>query len=222
MRSAEHQDIVPQGFLRLDEALYDLREILKKAAGYDIRTGLPSGWRSETAGDDERRFEWLMRIHQEREAEQRVWEAITTASTLPLWSRPSARDPLARVNTALISKAETHRTLTCGRLMFIDERTAEHDWPLFLETEDWQRQVKAWAAELLPSSNKAEKDCERWLAERFSSGQVTRRGLKRALLTEARTEFPRLSERAFDRAWTRVAPAEFRKPGAPPLENRRT
>jgi hypothetical protein len=104
--------------------------------------------------------------------------------------------------------------------MFVHDRTAEHGWPLFIRADDWRRQLKSWSSELLPSSAKAESDCEAWLREKFDSG--TRRGQKPALRKEACAEFPKLSSRGFDRAWEKTALPEHRKPGAPAQKDRRT
>lgn len=65
--------------------------------------------------------------------------------------------------------------------------------------------VKAARAELQQSDNKptirAEKSCREWLAEQMRAAPDARPMRKSDFLTAAQKNFPRLSERSFDRAW---------------------
>ena len=60
-----------------------------------------------------------------------------------------------------------------------------------------------------------EAECQRWLLDLIQRHPDRKPGTKADLFKTARKNFPGLTERAFERIWSRYAPASWKTPGAP-------
>ena len=72
--------------------------------------------------------------------------------------------------------------------------------------------IRVWSPRTIRySSSRTEHRCREWMQQLVENGFLP--ASKTVLLDSARTEFPDLSNRAFDRVWAEIAPADWRRPG---------
>lgn len=208
--------LIPDGYIRLDEAYRDLVALMNVSDRCDPITGSPRNWSWQQATDSDRRQEWAVRIRRANRAELLLWDSIggTGGSAIvKLWTFPSSGTDPHRVHSSALAASTTDRssTMKSGYLIrFVDPHEAAT--PLFLRQDEWDRQKESWSRQLRPLSKRAQEfNCERWLSDQIAKDSGSR--TKNDFRSEAMNLFPKLGNRAFDRAWGRSAPDELKRPG---------
>lgn len=125
------------------------------------------------------------------------------SSALPFLEIPTLKD--------LDASILAYRT---GQRVREDEQAARaRRYGKVLYIVEWHRFPGVLVETSEQSSAKAERDCEAWFRD-LLKGKRSKTQSKASLRRLAQARFPRLSDRGFDRVWTKVAPDRFKRPGA--------